>query len=101
MSNELVKVVMELLKDKVKEHMSDIERDMFDTANELLKTPFDYNSAFARMAFNYLKYDMTPYIEVTQPQAYRKSQLSPQEVADNLLVQLSYLYNINKEQNNG
>lgn len=101
MNDEQVKIVRGFLKEKIKENLSDIEKDIFDTADEILKEPFDYNSASVRVNFNYVKYEIVKWVKDIQPQAQWKTQLTPQEVKDNLRIQLAYLYNKYLEQNNG
>ncbi len=102
MTDEQVTIIKNAIKEKVKESLSDLEKDILDTADEILKKPFDYNSASLRLSINFMKYRIVDWVRESQPQAQWKTLSNEDEVLDNLRLQLAYLYKkYTGEQNNG
>lgn len=100
MNDEQIKFIREIIKARIKENLSELENDIIDTADEILKDPLDYNRANNRMAINYAKYEIVTWIQHTQPYAQRKAQLTPHELRENLRVQFIFLCNKFIKQNN-
>ena len=87
-----VKIVLDMIKEKIKAtaNLTDFEKDIFDTADEFSKMPFDRNAANNRKNFNYIKYHEISAMVMSIPGIRKISgPLTDEQIKENLYYQLS------------
>lgn len=93
--NELVNFLISVAKEKAKAELgwSELEKDIYDTADELTKTPFDRAGAILRRETNNAKYpEAVLFVERTFPSFQVQSgSLTDIKLIEILRYQLLYL----------
>lgn len=89
--NDAIKALIEYLKQQ--QCITDLEKDILDTANEISKNPFDRNSAENKVRTNNLNYpEIFAAINLSPATTVRPfSQVSDDDIRYNLQCQLELL----------